>query len=213
MILGSLVVFRQLATPLLPVQLLWINLMTDTVSALVLGIDNRTLVSGASLNRRRVRHSLWAARITLGARAAHSDRWGPQLRRTRGAHNSICSMPACGEASGCERRSSPGLCSPLQSSAATIRSQIVAMLVCVHLMLAYVVRAERFAFERGWWRNAFLLGTTAVGIAVQALVFVLPATRRMLELDVLPASSVLRVAVAVAVFVTLSASWTPARSF
>ncbi len=64
---GGLLLFPGLGVPLLPLQLLWINLLTDGLPAIVLGVDPVDLPTLVMLAARRLRGG---AGRTPAARAA-----------------------------------------------------------------------------------------------------------------------------------------------
>jgi calcium-translocating P-type ATPase len=176
-IAAAVVAFPTLRTPLLPAQLLWINFITDTFPAFMLGIDNRpladpekpasdVLLSRMALQQMLVRSALLTVLILL---------------------------------------------STVGVSSAGIQSQLVASLACLHLLLPYVVRAKRFAFEPGWSRNRLLLATIAISLAAQTLVFQLAPARRALGLSPIGIEGALRVLAACVVTTVLC--WLVAIAF
>lgn len=156
----GLALFPELLVPLTAVQLLWINLVTDGLPALALGVDRP---QGDPLKQpANPRDSLLPA----------SRLWG---LLGRGAL-----MAAAVLATGLWARSQG-------APAALVQTQMLASLLAVHLLMAYGSRATRWAFGRGWWREGRLLGAVLGSLALQAVAFSLPAFRSALGLAVLPA--------------------------
>jgi Ca2+-transporting ATPase len=160
-VVAGLFLLPDLAVPLLPVQLLWINLVTDGLPALALGVDRpphdplqdpprpstERLLSWSRLAVLAVRGILVGGVVTAGALLAR--RWDDDDE--------------------------------------AVRSQLVLSLVVTHLLLAYVARADGLTFARGWGRNRALLATITVSLALQVLVFLVPPLRSALRLEALPA--------------------------
>ena len=88
---------------------------------------------------------------------------------------------------------------------ASRRSQIVATLVCTHIILTFVVRSSVFAFEKGWAANRVLLVTSAISLALQVFAFESPVLRRALSIESIGVSGWLRVVGASMTFVALCA--------
>lgn len=145
----GLFLFPELIVPLLPAQLLWINLITDGLPGIALGVDEPAHDPLSRPPRRTLQHLLgwselgnhlarggWVATIVLG---------GALMVRMQGAAPDV------------------------------VRTQLFIGLILAHLALAYVVRADRFTFERGWYRNRFLLAAIGVSVSLQVvLVYVSP---------------------------------------
>lgn len=175
-VVAGLLLFPELLVPLTAVQLLWVNLVTDGLPALALGVDRP---QGDPLRQApSPRDSLLPA----------SRLWA---LLGRGAL-----MAAAVLATGLWVRSQG-------ASAGVLQSQMLASLLAVHLLMAYGSRATPQAFGRGWWRNRGLLGAVLGSLALQALVFAVPALRAVLGLSPLPASGWLLAAGAAAVVLAL----------
>ena len=173
-IIGCVAVFPQLATPLLPAQLLWINFITDTTPALVLGIDSRPIDTTRPVEKR----------------SSLVDLRGFQTMVLRAALlAAVVLVSAIGQG----------------QTDASRRSQIVATLVCTHIILTFVVRSSIFAFEKGWAANRVLLVTTAISLALQLFAFESPVLRRALSIESIGVSGWLRVFGASMTFVALCA--------
>lgn len=173
-IIGCVVAYPQLATPLLPAQLLWINFITDTTPALVLGIDGLPIDTMHPVAKRFSLVDLRGLRTMV-------------VRATLLAF--VVLLSAIGQG---------------QTDSAR-RSQLVATLVCTHIILAYVVRSKVFAFESRWAANRMLLATTAVSLALQVFAFESPILRGALSIESIGVSGWLRVVGASMTFVALSA--------
>ena len=177
-VVGALVIVPELAVPLLPVQLLWINLVTDGVPALALGVDR-----GAG-------DPLAEPPRPLGERLL--DR--PRMVRILG-HASILATVVLATGVIAHRRG----WEPTQ-----VRTQIVLSMLFGQLLLAGVVRASRFTFERGWATNRGLVAAIGLSLALQVLMFVTPTGRAALGLRALPRLGwVLAVGSAVAMAATI----------
>jgi Ca2+-transporting ATPase len=160
LVIAGLILWPELVVPLLPVHLLWINLVTDGIPALALGVDR---VPGDPLTGppRRPGSRLLAARtlVVLASRATVTAALviaTAQVARGLGWNTD------------------------------QVRTQVVLSLVFAHLMLAYVARARRTTFESGWWRGTVLRRAVAASLALQALVVLVPALGAPLSLTTLP---------------------------
>lgn len=161
-VVGAFPVLASLATPFLPIQLLWINLMTDALPALALGVD---------------RPPRWApSRVPRAPGSGLLDR-----RRLVGFAGRALVIAGAVLASGWFA-SSRGWADPV------IRSQLLLTLLLGHLLLAYASRAGGAALAPGWWRNWYLNAAVGGSAALQVLVFTSAPSRRLLHLAPLPAA-------------------------
>ncbi|MEV7805632.1 cation-transporting P-type ATPase [Microbispora sp. NPDC088329] len=157
-VLTGLLAWPDLVVPLLPVQLLWINLVLDGIPAIALGADRPagdplalrphtgSLLSWPVLTRIALRAVAVGALVFAAVEAARRLGWSEQQ----------------------------------------VRSQAVLALVFARLTLAYVVRARRRTFERDWWRGRTVLVAVTATAALQALVTVVPGLGAPLALVPLP---------------------------
>lgn len=160
-VLAGLILWPDLAVPLLPVQLLWINLVTDGLPALALGVDTPPSDPLTEPPRRP------------GARLLSWPRLAALAGRAAVAAGLVLAAAQVARASGWD--------------AEQVRTQVVLTLVLAHLMLAYVARARRWTFEAGWWRAAPLRRAVGVSLALQTLVVAVPVLGVPLALVPLPA--------------------------
>jgi Ca2+-transporting ATPase len=151
-----------LAVPLLPAQLLWVNLVTDGLPAVALGVDRPATDPLAAAPRGRQDRLLPLARLlALALRAGV--------------------IAALVVLSG--RIATAWGWTPEQ-----VRTELLLTLLIAHLGLAYVVRASRWTFERGWSRNRLLLLTVIGSLGLQAVAVGTPVGRALLGLTTLPPS-------------------------
>ncbi len=154
-VVGSLVLFPGLSIPLLPLQLLWLNLLTDGLPALALGVD---AIAGDVMQKRpraRAAHIVSARRLlALGGRAVvvasapllslwvTHELWGATWEHARGVMFSV--------------------------------------LVGAHLLFAFVVRRRggRAPFE-----NAWLVGAAVLGLLLQNLLLLWAPAQRLFSLS------------------------------
>ncbi|MEU4835590.1 cation-transporting P-type ATPase [Streptosporangium sp. NPDC023615] len=158
LVIVGLLVWPDLIIPLLPVHLLWINLVLDGIPAIALGIDR---AAGDPLAGRPSREGLLARPVLV-----------------RIATRALVVGALVFAAVEVARR--------LGWSEEQVRTQAVLALVLARLTLAYVARAQRWTFEKGWWRGRAILVAVAVAAALQALVTLVPALGALLVLVPLP---------------------------
>jgi len=167
-VVASLLLFPALGVPLLPLQLLWINLLTDGLPAIALGVDPADPAVMGRPPRRRDDRLLHARRIALlssrGALIASSC--VASLAIARFAWDEPWSHA---------------------------RSIMFTVLVTAHLLYAFAVRGDRS--PRGLLQNGWLLVAVGVGLALQALIVVLPAARPLFRTASLTLREVALVAV------------------
>ncbi len=153
---SSLAVFSGLGAPFLPVQLLWVNLITDGLPALALGADRPMPDPLAEPPRPRAA-SLVSARFI--ARTASMA--------------ALCAAMAL---------VSSVIARSLGADDGELRAQLLLSLLVVHLALALIVRTRRWTFEAGWRRSRGVLGAVGFSLAIQVPAFAWGPMRRALAL-------------------------------
>jgi Ca2+-transporting ATPase len=155
-VVAGLLLFPALGVPLLPLQLLWINLLTDGLPAVALGVDPASLHLMDRPPRRREARLLTGRRIRfLYARAL------------------------------CIATSSVGALAIARFAWdepwAHARAVMFTVLVVAHLLYAFAVR--RPDVEGGWFAslasNPWLIGAVVAGVALQLLVLTLPFAQEL----------------------------------
>jgi Ca2+-transporting ATPase len=162
-VLGGLLLIPDLAVPLLPVQLLWINLITDGLPAIALGVDTeRGDLMAEAPRPAHIRLLTWRRQTELAVRGG------------------ILGAIVLGS----------GLIARQQGwSEEQIRGQLLMSVVAAHLVLAYIVRSAALTFERGWLNNRTLLAAVGGSLALQIVVLNIPWTRDALGVPEMPAAS------------------------
>ncbi|SEH02674.1 Ca2+-transporting ATPase [Nonomuraea solani] len=158
LVLVGLFLWPDLVIPLLPVQLLWINLVLDGIPAIALGVDR---APGDPLATRPGRDGLLSRRV---------------LARI-GVRSLIVGLLVVAAVEAARR---------LGWDDTMVRTQAVLTLVFARLTLAYVARARRWTFEHGWWHGRAVLLAVAGTAALQALVTLVPPLGALLALAPLP---------------------------
>ncbi|GGT03874.1 calcium-transporting P-type ATPase, PMR1-type [Planobispora rosea] len=158
LVLVGLLLWPDLVVPLLPVHLLWINLVLDGIPAIVLGIDRPAgdpltlrprrngLLSRPAVTEMALRALLIGALVFAAVEVARHLGWSDEQ----------------------------------------VRTQAVLALVFARLTLAYVTRARRWTFERGWWHGRAVLIAVTATLALQTLVTLVPPLGALLVLVPLP---------------------------
>jgi Ca2+-transporting ATPase len=173
-VVGSLLLFVDLGVPLAPLQLLWINLLTDGLPAIALGIDD----PAPDLMRRAPR--------------APGERL---LSRRRLGRLAIRGVLLASGAIGALAIARYGLDRPWDEA----RTVLFTTLVVAHLLYAYVARLP----SRGLLTNGWLLAATLAGLGLQVLLVAWPAAGRVFSTTPMPAELWILVAVAALVPVVL----------
>lgn len=145
-VVTGLLFFPRLGTPLLPLQLLWINLLTDGLPALALGVDPVDPGLMARPPRARSAHLLGWARLALLSRRALLI-----------AAASVASLVVA-----------RGVWSEPWAHA---RAVMFTVLVVAHLLYAFVARLPGQPMRRNPW----LIGAVVLGIGLQLLIVAWPA--------------------------------------
>ncbi len=176
-VVGAIALLPDLAVPLLPVQLLWVNFVTDGLPALALGVDRPP---GDPL---------------LHPPRARDDRllsW-PRTRTMLGRAGIVAATVLAAGLVGRNRGWSED----------AVRTQLLLTLIVTHLVLAYVSRSDHATFERGWWRNRLLLVAIGGSLALEVPAFATGPGRSILGLAALPPLGWLMAVLAVALVVPI----------
>jgi len=158
LVLAGLFLWPDLVVPLLPVQLLWINLVLDGIPAIALGVDRP---AGDPLRLRPRTDGL----LPL-----------PELARIA-VRALVVGLLALAAVETAHR---------LGWTAEQVRTVAVLTLVFARLTLAYVARAARHTFEPGWWHGRAVLAAVLATAALQALVTLVPVLGAPLALVPVP---------------------------
>ncbi|MEV5408747.1 cation-transporting P-type ATPase [Thermopolyspora sp. NPDC052614] len=158
LVLAGLFLWPDLVVPLLPVQLLWINLVLDGIPAIALGADRP---AGDPLKLRPRTDGLLSLPVLL--RVA-----------VRALLVGLLALAAVEVA----RR--------LGWTDEQVRTVAVLTLVFARLTLAYVARARRHTFERGWWQGRTVMVAVLGAAALQTLVTLVPVLGAPLALVPVP---------------------------
>lgn len=176
-VMSGLILLPELPVPLLPIQLLLVNLLTDSVPGLALGTDVAPddplarpprdpevhLLSGKRQATLIAMGALIATLVMVDGGIAHSLGWEPGV----------------------------------------IRTQLLVALVLCHLSLAYVSRSQRHTFEAGWARNSWLIAAIGSSTTILVAVVVIPTLRSLLRLEPLPGPGWVMAICTAGVFVAL----------
>jgi Ca2+-transporting ATPase len=166
-VLLCLVLVPQIGVPLLPIQLLWINLLTDGLPALALGVDGQDTARIMRAPPRRLTEPL------LGVRRA------PVLMLRAALMSAACLATLM--------VARYVLDEPWDHA----RGLMFSTLVCTHLCYAFVVRASHTPMPI----NARLIGALAIGLGLQACIVLWPPAHRVFATArVTPAQALLVVA-------------------
>lgn len=160
LVLAGLVLWPDLVLPLLPVHLLWVNLVTDGIPALALGVDQP---AGDPLRER-------------------PRRPGQQLLNGR----RVIALMARGVIAAALVVVAGEIARRLGWSDEQVRTQVVLALVYAHLSFAYVARARRWTFEAGWWRGRALRRAVLAAFLIQSVIVLVPWLGQWLSLVPLP---------------------------
>lgn len=153
MMLITITVLLGMPLPLLPVHLLWINLMTDGLPALALGMEGEE----PGIMRRRPRpqrENLFAgewARLLLG------------------------SLLACGLTFLIFLKASTEWFGPEQLP--KVRALVFTFSILFELLLAFTSRSSRPLWNIGFFSNKWLLGAVAIPFVLQILILASPSAR------------------------------------
>jgi P-type Ca2+ transporter type 2C len=174
-VVGALLLFPQLGVPLLPLQLLWVNLLTDGPPALALGVDRTDPALMRRPPRPRQAHLLEGQRVLqLGGRGAVM------------ATACLATLPLTLWLWGHEPDHA--------------RSVLLATLVTAHLLYAFVARQPTSARWRdppapaGWMGTPWLGAAVLAGLLLHGLVTVWQPGRTLLGLTPLGGNDLLLVA-------------------
>ncbi|WP_084965474.1 cation-translocating P-type ATPase [Thermoactinospora rubra] len=158
LVLVGLFAWPDLVIPLLPVQLLWINLVLDGIPAIALGVDRP---AGDPLSGAPRRDGLLSGRV-LGVIAVRALIVGALV---------FAAVEVARRLSWSEEQ---------------VRTQAVLTLVFARLTLAYVARARRWTFEHGWWHGRAVMIAVLATAALQAVMTLVPPLGVLLALAPLP---------------------------
>ncbi len=155
-VLGSLVLHPDLAVPLLPVQLLWLNLVTDGLPAVALGVDHPPgdlLAVPPRSRRERLLGRDDAPSILTRAALIAGAVLAADLVAVRTADSDVVR-----------------------------RSVVLCTLLSAQVLVSFTVRSRRWSFERGWADHRLMLVLVGGSLAVQIPMFLTEPGRSLLGL-------------------------------
>jgi calcium-translocating P-type ATPase len=174
----GLLVFPELAVPLLPVQILWINLVTDGMPALALGMDRPRQDLLHEPPRSPKQHVLNAHRFQVITSLACA-----------------LAIPVLGVT---------WLALSWNWTDGAVRALLVTSLVVGRLGIAYVVQSDSLTFHRGFWRGRTLLIAVTASLLAQIATVTIPPLRAIFEFSAMPATGWLLVLGVLVVTVALA---------
>jgi Ca2+-transporting ATPase len=156
----GLLLFPELAVPLLPVQILWINLVTDGMPALALGMDRPKQDLLHEPPRSPKQHVLNAYRFQVIAGLACA-----------------LAIPVVAVT---------WLALSWNWTDGAVRALLVTSLVAGRLGIAYVVQSDSRTFHRGFWRGRTLLIAVTASLVAQIATVTIPPLRAVFEFNAMP---------------------------